>query len=113
MYTAFNMLCFFRSCSKCGETLSPSELALHLQSLQKTGACPPKKRSRRKAARQPCPECNAFYADDNLAAHLAEAHPGTAARFQCSECEVKLISLQGCRKHYRYTEVCSWQDLEN
>jgi len=90
-----------RKCDQCHEALQEQDYAVHKEFLDKNGICP-KKKLKRKPLKQSCPECGEGLVDgEQMPAHLAQAHSGVNPRFQCSECEFKLITLQGCRKHYR------------
>ena len=85
--------------------LTEQDYREHSAVVQTTGECPHNKVKRKSATpstSQDCPECGLALSDgEGLADHLRLAHAGMAPRFQCSECEARLLSLQGCRKHYR------------
>ena len=100
-----NFFSLNRKEEKCEDVLTEQDYREHSAVLQTTGECPHNKVKRKSATpstNQECPECGLALSDgEGLADHLRLAHAGMVARFQCSECEARLLSLQGCRKHYR------------
>merc|ERR1740128_1444860 len=71
----------------------PSSNQFHLEPLDGVGQDIRVKR--RGPVRQSCPECNVYYEGGSLAVHLADTHATQQTRFQCSQCELRLITLDG------------------
>eukprot|EP00088_Acartia_fossae_P032909 TRINITY_DN3367_c0_g1_i9.p1 TRINITY_DN3367_c0_g1~~TRINITY_DN3367_c0_g1_i9.p1 ORF type:complete len:1030 (-),score=197.59 TRINITY_DN3367_c0_g1_i9:78-3167(-) len=105
-----------RKCTRCGEDFTDSSLYIgHALEREKTGFCMggryggqgewftgDRGNKDENGRREMCPECGQIVAQGrSLGDHLVEHHDTEVPRFQCSECETRLISLQGCRRHYR------------
>jgi len=91
-----------RRCSHCDELMSESVYINHVLDTEKTGLCSARLAAQSVDTTQYCPECNHQIEEGvSLDEHLIDQHGSQVAKFQCSECEAKLVSLQGCRRHYR------------
>jgi len=86
-----------RKCVKCNEKFVDQAYLHHVLELEKTGSC-----DSQQSDRELCPECSQQIAQgQSVSEHLMSVHETGVPRFQCSECEIRLITLQGCRRHYR------------
>ena len=98
----FKFSSYFRKCSKCGDDVSEVEYSESSETVPGFGTCLKCKPKKKAWLRSSCPECDVVLKDGSrLSDHFTSSHPGVSARFQCSECELRLLTLQGCRKHYR------------